>query len=251
MSYLRVIHNPDDAVSLARIINMPPRGIGAKSMQDLVAWAQEQQLPLFTAMQRIAAAKANKTGDSEEPTGPLPLSNRATTAVANFADITAAIDVNATDFTLRRCRFTAAAADMNALIWVQDAAAAASDRITVEDCYVLTPDAANTHFINLAGTGDGHVIRNNILMGDWGTMCIGGAGIVTNCAIIGNYIYNKATEADVCISMGATATGICAGNMCCGGHASQGIIPGDLGALENYYEQHTSDLSGVIEPATA
>ena len=84
MSYLRVIHNPDDAVSLTRIINVPPRGIGAKSMQDLVAWAQGQQLPLFAAMQRIAAAKSANTGES---TVPLPLSNRAATAVANFADM--------------------------------------------------------------------------------------------------------------------------------------------------------------------
>ena len=51
--------------------------------------------------------------------------------VANFADIVAAIDVNADDFTLRGCRFTSAATNMNALIWIQDAAAGGSDRITV------------------------------------------------------------------------------------------------------------------------
>ena len=59
-------------------------------MQDLVAWAQGQQLPMFAAMRRIAATKANKPwdlGGSDEPTVPLPLSNRAATAVANFADM--------------------------------------------------------------------------------------------------------------------------------------------------------------------
>ena len=87
MSYLRVIHNPDDEVSLTRIINMPPRGIGAKSMRDLVAWAQGQQLPLFAALRRIAAAKSGKSADASEITVPVPLSNRAASAVAAFADM--------------------------------------------------------------------------------------------------------------------------------------------------------------------
>lgn len=170
---------------------------------------------------------------------------------ANFADIAAAIDVNADDFTLRKCHFQATATDMNFLICVQDAAAAASDRITIDSCTSSMLDASDTHFVNLAGTGDGHIIKDNILHGNWGTMCIGGAGVVTNCSVLHNYIFNIAVDADTCISMAATATGICADNRCTGGHASQGIVPGDLGALENYYEQSTSDLSGVIEPAIA
>jgi hypothetical protein len=170
---------------------------------------------------------------------------------ANFADVATAIDVNATDFTLKRCHFQATATDMNFLVCVQDAAAAASDRISIIECTSFMLDAADTHFINMAGTGDGHIVRDNILHGNWGTMCIGGAGIVTRCTILRNAIFNIATDADCCISMAATATGICAFNACTGGHASQGIIPGDLGAIENYYEQSTSDLSGVIEPATA
>ena len=168
---------------------------------------------------------------------------------ANFADIAAAIDVNADNFTLRGCHFQATATNMNFKICVQDAAATASDVITIEGCTSLMLDAADTHFINMAGTGDGHMIRDNVLFGDWGTMCIGGAGVVTRCSILNNYIYNKASDADACISMAATATGICANNRCAGLHASQGIIPGDLGSLENYYEQASSDTSGVLEPA--
>lgn len=170
---------------------------------------------------------------------------------ANFADITAAIDVNADDFTLRNCRFQATATDMNFLIAVQDAAATASDRITIEGCTSHMLDASDTHFVNFAGTGDGHIIQDNILHGNWGTMCIGGAGVVTRCSILRNMIFNIATDADVCISMAATATGICAKNMCAGGHASQGIIPGDLGPLDNHYVQSTTDLSGVLEPASS
>lgn len=170
---------------------------------------------------------------------------------ANFADIAACIDVNADDFTLRKCHFQATATNMNFLVCVQDAAATASDRITIVGCTSHLVDASDTHFVNFAGTGDGHMIADNVLYGAWTTMCIGGAGIVTRCSILRNCILNVAAGADLCISMAATATGICAYNACGGGHASQGIIPGDLVAIENYYEQYTSDLSGLLEPANA
>tara|TARA_Y100000310_G_scaffold344956_1_gene460760 strand:+ start:9780 stop:10688 length:909 start_codon:yes stop_codon:yes gene_type:complete len=171
--------------------------------------------------------------------------------IANFLDIAAAIDVDATDFTVRGCRFKDTSTTLNAKIWIQDGGTTTSNRITVEDCWCDCFGTANTHFINLAGTGDGHIIRNNILLGDWATMCIGGAGIVTLCSIIGNYIYNIVSTADTCINMGATATGIAADNRCCGGHATDGIVCGDLGSLENYYEDAESDLSGSLEPAVA
>ena len=168
---------------------------------------------------------------------------------ANFADIATAFDVNAVNFTLRGCHFQATAVDMNFLVCVQDGATTTSSGITIEDCTAMLLDATDTHFVNMAGTGDGHMIRNNVLFGAWDTMAIGGAGVVTRCSILNNHVYNIAAGADLCISMAATATGICSDNRCAGGHATQGIIPGDLGALENYYEQATSDASGVLEPS--
>lgn len=169
---------------------------------------------------------------------------------ANYADITAAIDVNATGFTIRKCKFTETATNMNALIWIQDAAAAASDYMTIEDCRAVgCLDAANTHFINLAGTGTGHVIRKNVLMGDWGTMAIGGAGIVTYCTCTDNVVMNEASDSDSCINFGSTATGVCVRNIC-GGAAAQanGIATGDLTAGENYYGVHTEDLQAILDP---
>ena len=109
---------------------------------------------------------------------------------AAVADIVAMIDVNATDFTLRNCRFTQSAVDMNALICVQDAAAAGSDRITIEYCEAIMYDASNTHFVNFAGTGEEHVVRNNVLIGDWGTVTVGGAGNVVLWSVTDNYIHN-------------------------------------------------------------
>lgn len=169
---------------------------------------------------------------------------------ANFADIAAAIDVNADDFTLRRCRFSDVAVDMNAKIWVQDAAAGGSDRITIEDCHCIARDAANTHFVNFAGTGDGHIIRRNVLMGDWGTMCIGGAGVVTNCVVTDNLIDNAATDNDTCINFAATATGIVARNLVGGGAAQGNYITATAMAVnQNYGAVSAEDLSGILEPA--
>jgi len=169
--------------------------------------------------------------------------------VANFADIAVMIDVNADDFTLKRCRFSEAATNMNAKICVQDAAAGGSDRITIEDCSAIMMDAANTHFVNFAGTGSGHVVQNNTLQGDWGTMAIGGAGVVTNATILGNKIYNAASTNDSCINFAATATGICMQNLC-GGAAAQanGITATAMAIAENYYGVISEDLSAILDP---
>ncbi len=41
MAYLRLVHNPDDAISLERIINVPPRGLGNRTVEMLRDWARE------------------------------------------------------------------------------------------------------------------------------------------------------------------------------------------------------------------
>lgn len=168
---------------------------------------------------------------------------------ANFADITAAIDVNADDFSLLGCRFTEVATDMNALIWVQDAAAGGSDRITIDGCHVIALDAANTHFVNFAGTGAGHIVRNNFLHGDWGTMCIGGAGVVTSVLVADNVIKNVATDVDSCINFAATATGICVRNLAHGGAAqANGFTGAQMSMNQNFYGVNAEDLSGILDP---
>ena len=169
--------------------------------------------------------------------------------IANFADIAAAIDVNATDFTLRNCRLNAAGTDLNAKIWVQDAAAAASDRITIEGCHAINVDAADTHFVNFAGTGTGHVVRDNTLIGNWGTMAVGGAGVITFCLIQNNTIYNAASDVDSCINLAATATGIVVHNLCAGAAAqANGVTATACVIAENYYGVLSGDLSGILDP---
>lgn len=169
--------------------------------------------------------------------------------VAGFADIVAAIDVNADDFTLRNCRMLGDNNGLNALIWVQDAAATGSDRITIENCYCEDRDASNTHFVNFAGTGNGHRIVGNVLHGDFGTMAIGGAGVITNCFIANNIINNAASTSDSCINLAATATGSVVFNHCAGAAAqANGVTATACLISQNYYGVVSEDLSAILDP---
>ena len=171
---------------------------------------------------------------------------------AAFADITAMVDVNATDFTLRNCRFTQSAADMNALICVQDAAGAGSDRITIENCEAIMYDASNTHFVNFAGTGEEHIVRNNVLLGDWGTVAVGGAGVLILWTVADNYIHNIAAADDAGIATAATSTGMVYNNRLGYGDVGNATtaIDCDLCAMcENYVVDSVSAAQGILDPA--
>ncbi|HDN80857.1 MAG: hypothetical protein DRI61_07540 [Chloroflexi bacterium] len=53
LAYLRLAHNPFDDMSMQRIINVPPRGIGAQTLKALQRLAEERSIPLYTALQLI------------------------------------------------------------------------------------------------------------------------------------------------------------------------------------------------------
>jgi DNA helicase II / ATP-dependent DNA helicase PcrA len=53
IAYLRVIHNPDDDVSLLRIINTPARKIGSKTISYIQTFAIENDISIFRALERI------------------------------------------------------------------------------------------------------------------------------------------------------------------------------------------------------
>jgi len=55
IAYLRAIHNPQDNVSLLRIINVPGRGIGQKTISTLQSWAKAHDTSLFRALKQISA----------------------------------------------------------------------------------------------------------------------------------------------------------------------------------------------------
>ena len=51
IAYLRLIHNPKDNVSLLRVINTPKRGIGLKTIDNLTAIADAQEISIYEAIQ--------------------------------------------------------------------------------------------------------------------------------------------------------------------------------------------------------
>jgi DNA helicase-2/ATP-dependent DNA helicase PcrA len=55
MAYLRLIFQPEDLVSFERIVNVPARGVGAKSLQTFFAWKQNERLQLLQSLQQAEA----------------------------------------------------------------------------------------------------------------------------------------------------------------------------------------------------
>ncbi len=51
VAYLKVLQNPYDDLSLERIINVPARSIGDKTIDQLKTWANQQKVPLYAATQ--------------------------------------------------------------------------------------------------------------------------------------------------------------------------------------------------------
>ena len=79
MCYLRVIYNPDDEVSLQRIINTPPRGIGAKTVQQLTGFAARLGITTRAAMRKLAMAR------TENRECPISVTARAARAIADLS----------------------------------------------------------------------------------------------------------------------------------------------------------------------
>lgn len=77
LAYLRVIHNPQDSLSLSRIINVPPRSIGPKTITDLDRWAFNRNLSPMAALLLLAT----------EPDISVPFSNRSYNALKTFGEI--------------------------------------------------------------------------------------------------------------------------------------------------------------------
>ena len=85
LAYLRLLHNPADTVSLLRVINLPPRGIGQKTVSELTRWADAKGLHAYDALLRIASLR---TDDSDTLAASGPFGVRARELFGAFADIT-------------------------------------------------------------------------------------------------------------------------------------------------------------------
>lgn len=60
MAYLRLIYQPDDRVSFERIVNVPTRGVGAKSLENFNGWAAANGLTMGVALDRAGECDSLK-----------------------------------------------------------------------------------------------------------------------------------------------------------------------------------------------
>jgi DNA helicase-2/ATP-dependent DNA helicase PcrA len=51
IAYLKLIVNPNDDLAFQRVVNVPQRGVGDKSLELLVQWAADRRVPLTRALQ--------------------------------------------------------------------------------------------------------------------------------------------------------------------------------------------------------
>jgi DNA helicase II / ATP-dependent DNA helicase PcrA len=58
LSYLKLCLNPNDSVSLMRVINTPPRGIGKSGLDSLELEARQEGISLWQALERIVEARS-------------------------------------------------------------------------------------------------------------------------------------------------------------------------------------------------
>ena len=78
LAYLRVIHNLSDSLSFRRVVNVPPRGIGAKTFAALAMWAEMQGLAPAEAVLRLVAGSI---------IDPLPVTARARVALEGLGGL--------------------------------------------------------------------------------------------------------------------------------------------------------------------
>lgn len=54
LAYVRLLFQPEDRVSFERVVNVPARGVGAKSLQSFFAWQAAHQLSLLQALGKVS-----------------------------------------------------------------------------------------------------------------------------------------------------------------------------------------------------
>jgi len=77
LAYLRFVYQPQDVISFARIINVPARGIGAKSLEKFYAWMNANGMSLLQGLTEVATCNA--------------VSGKAKAGLMEFGDMLAAL----------------------------------------------------------------------------------------------------------------------------------------------------------------
>jgi len=88
LAYLRLVHNPFDAICLLRVINVPTRGIGQRSVQELNRWSRELGIPPYSALQLLAEQEAPQDPAEGEPVeSPHSFQKRIAAALLRFLEL--------------------------------------------------------------------------------------------------------------------------------------------------------------------
>jgi len=66
IAYLRLAHNPHDSVSLLRVLNVPPRGIGLRTEEQLREWAAQGGISLYQALKEFKDRVERETGSDQD-----------------------------------------------------------------------------------------------------------------------------------------------------------------------------------------
>jgi DNA helicase-2/ATP-dependent DNA helicase PcrA len=85
LAYLRLVHNPYDVVAFDRVVNVPGRGIGARTIEQLEAWAQRLGVPIYTALQVLATQQGARQGDNAFERH--PIGTKQANALVEFLDL--------------------------------------------------------------------------------------------------------------------------------------------------------------------
>ncbi len=89
VAYFRLIHNPQDSVSLRRIINIPSRGIGQQTLMKLNELAESLGLSLSDALRLVAESRQRPEAIEH------PFSQRTMRALADFWEMIDGFTTNA------------------------------------------------------------------------------------------------------------------------------------------------------------
>jgi DNA helicase-2/ATP-dependent DNA helicase PcrA len=80
LAYLRLLLNAADTASLQRIINVPARKVGPKTLNELLIWAEQEDLTAMEALHRVEEHPTLTTGSKRALTSFVKLMDSLTTA---------------------------------------------------------------------------------------------------------------------------------------------------------------------------
>ena len=87
IAYLRLIANPDDDVSLNRVINLPTRGIGQRTLDHLARTARDAGTSQFAAIQALSGEALSDGNSAAQGAVVSPFTARARTSLIGFGNL--------------------------------------------------------------------------------------------------------------------------------------------------------------------